>query len=1304
MAIGQTRVSREARGRDMGYDGGGDIPGLTALPSWINIPAHTNGPASIFTVSTTNDTGAGSLRKAITDANASPGLDRINFSIGSGFVVIYPKSPLPLITSPVIIDGTSQPGYAGVPLIAIDGNDIFVAADGLTLLSAAAGSTVRSLVVSFFPGQGIVVNANACVVEGCYVGTTANGAGGRGNSFSGIFAQDASDCRIGGTTPSQRNVLSGNGQFGIIIRGLSVSDTVMGNYVGTDATGSYALRNMFDGVRLNYNSLTGFGATNCIVGGTMPEARNIISGNDSAGVGFVGSTVTNNRVLGNYIGTNAAGTSPIGNGSAGVRFFGSATIGVSYNNTIGGATAGARNIISGNGRSGVTILGGSSGGSGNIIIGNFIGTDASGTVKLANNGYGIYLTTTNVTSGSITNTRVGGASSDSGNIIFGNHGVGVSLSGSGVSQTLIRHNSIFGNDSLGIDLGANRVTPNDSLDSDTGPNGLQNFPIIDSVVVTSSSTKIYGRLDAKPNQRYTVDFFTNDSADTWHFGEGETFFAEHPNVVCDNTGRVQFVEIVSVPLPANKFVTAIATDSLGNTSEFSQALSGDSDGDGIFDSWETQGWGIDLNSDGVIDYDLYAHGARPNHKDIFVEVEAMSNLGPPAGALDSVRIAFARVNEDTVRNPDGQPGIALHCEPDNYNMAVWDFPLVFTNFKTVKDTAFGTTAERSSPNARHVLQAKRLVYRYCIFANTFGTTAIDKSSSGIAEDLVCDDFMVTFGGPTWNNTRRWQDHAGTFMHELGHTLGLDHGGGDGISYKINYISVMNYIWQKDYSWIKSGSWSLDYSLVPLPTLNETNLDESTGLDPPAGAYKIIAFPFIDGLDKLHWGRLEPGVAANWNGVGDSTETGLVVDINWRFPPQAPTRDQTMEGFADWSALRYNFRNTASFGTGVMTPQAVFNELTFEMADSLDQLPPPVPGGLFLMDGQLDTTAILISSNGGVSLYEAWSGSQLYVATTSAQSQGGDVMIFLARTRGALKAAPWLKSGQVGSWDAVLANESSTNVAGWLDADAVLLNGLAVDSASGFLEGVVDLDLYFGEHLSTVYIAAGRYTTEDGGALLVQVPAGDGDGNIDGAEFYELTDPALPIQLASFTATPLLNGYVRLDWVTLSEVNNYGFQIQRKRTTDPDFQTLPNSFVAGHGTTNEPHSYSFIDTMASAGQWVYRLKQIDLDGTIHYGPEVVVDVLTSVGEGSLPTVFALYQNFPNPFNPTTAIRFDVPRLSHVSLMVYNVLGQELMTLVNEIRKPGKYQALFNASSLSSGVYFYKLKTDGYTGTKKMILTK
>ena len=220
-----------------------------------------------------------------------------------------------------------------------------------------------------------------------------------------------------------------------------------------------------------------------------------------------------------------------------------------------------------------------------------------------------------------------------------------------------------------------------------------------------------------------------------------------------------------------------------------------------------------------------------------------------------------------------------------------------------------------------------------------------------------------------------------------------------------------------------------------------------------------------------------------------------------------------------------------------------------------------------------------------------------------------MFIFVAVVPGSLQSAPWLKTGQVAASPAFLGNESTDNSRSWYDASASALTNITVDSASStVLEGVIDLELLTGTSPGIVYLAVGKYQTNDGGALIAQVPAGNLDGNIDPNEFYQF-DTALPIQLSSFTATPLTGGQVRLDWTTLSEMNNYGFEIQRKRNGETEFQTVPLSFVPGHGTTIDPHSYSFTDTTVAAGQWWYRLKQIDLDGTIHFGPEVTVDVLT-----------------------------------------------------------------------------------------------
>ncbi|MEK9135492.1 MAG: T9SS type A sorting domain-containing protein, partial [Bacteroidota bacterium] len=948
---------------------------------------------------------------------------------------------------------------------------------------------------------------------------------------------------------------------------------------------------------------------------------------------------------------------------------------------------------------GIDIIG--SAATGNLVEQNYIGTDASETNKLGNKGHGIWMKASRDTIGGISLTRR--------NVIAFNDSVGVRVdSGNG---NLIRYNSIVGNRQMGIDLGVVGVTPNDSLDGDTGANDRQNFPILDSAVVVGLTTKIYGRIDSKPNQRYTLDFFSNDSADASHFGEGKTFLRDTLDVRCDATGRAQFMVTVPVPLDTSRRLTATATDSLGNTSEFSRALCfADADSDGIFDDWEASGNGIDVNCDGIIDLDLNTLGAKPDHKDIFVEVDAMTGYGPLPGVLDSVIAAFGRVPDGLLHNPDGQGGIKLHIDPLQDNtIAVRNFPNEFIDFDSVKRVYFGSPTQRANANSRYILEAKRLVYHYCLFARTYGTTTGDTASTGLARGILSNDFMVTLGstGPIGWNGGSDSIQMGTFMHELGHTLGLGHGGGDDTPFKPNYYSVMNYTWQlplRPPSWQVPGSWSLDYSRSHLPDLNESALDERTGLGPPWNTYRIVSVPYSDSVRNIKQARLRSAWPADWNGFYSIESRPVAVDINRIRSSDPASPGDTLRGYSDWQNLKFNFRSAVDVNASPFSsPSDIGQELTRAMYEELRALPPPRPSGSFIMDGQLDSSATLLTSNSGINLYTAMSGPQLYVATDSAQTQGADMFIFIAVSPGALQAAPWLKSGQVAAWSAVLGNESTDNSTVWYNGSSLDLFAITVDTAGTVLEGVVDLEYLTGVSPPTVYLAVGKYETDNGGVLLVQAPVGNGDENINANEFIAL-ETALPIQLASFTATPLPNAHVRLDWVTLSEVNNYGFEIQRKRASDPDFQTLPNSFVPGHGTTNEPHSYSFIDTTVSSGQWSYRLKQIDLDGTIHYGPEVVVDLLTGVEEGSLPTVFALYQNFPNPFNPTTAIRFDVPRLSHVNLTVYNVLGQEVMTLVNETRKPGKYEALFNASSLSSGVYFYKLKTNSYVSTKKMVLTK
>ena len=192
----------------------------------------------------------------------------------------------------------------------------------------------------------------------------------------------------------------------------------------------------------------------------------------------------------------------------------------------------------------------------------------------------------------------------------------------------------------------------------------------------------------------------------------------------------------------------------------------------------------------------------------------------------------------------------------------------------------------------------------------------------------------------------------------------------------------------------------------------------------------------------------------------------------------------------------------------------------------------------------------------------------------------------------------------------------------------------------------------------------------------------------------INSTVLPVELTSFTAA-LNNSSVELYWNTATEVNNYGFNIER-RTKSEEWQKI--GFVQGHGNSNSPKEYSFVDKNPQVRKLQYRLKQIDFDGAYEYSDVVEVNY-------DAPVNFVLDQNYPNPFNPTTNISYEIPVKSNVAIKVYNVLGSEVATLLNEEKLPGRYQVEFKASHLPSGVYFYSINAAEYEPImKKMILLK
>jgi hypothetical protein len=190
-------------------------------------------------------------------------------------------------------------------------------------------------------------------------------------------------------------------------------------------------------------------------------------------------------------------------------------------------------------------------------------------------------------------------------------------------------------------------------------------------------------------------------------------------------------------------------------------------------------------------------------------------------------------------------------------------------------------------------------------------------------------------------------------------------------------------------------------------------------------------------------------------------------------------------------------------------------------------------------------------------------------------------------------------------------------------------------------------------------------------------------------------PGVPVELYSFTASVNRNS-VTLNWATVTEINNLGFEIERKQDSNTWTRI---GFREGYGTTTVIQNYQFIDDISNlqSTSFSYRLKQIDLDGSFEYSDEILVD-------NPAPVAYALQQNYPNPYNPDTIIKFSLPLKSQVNLVVYNTLGEKVKQLVNEEKPAGSYEVEFKAANLPSGIYFYRLKAGSFIETKKMVLMK
>jgi len=396
--------------------------------------------------------------------------------------------------------------------------------------------------------------------------------------------------------------------------------------------------------------------------------------------------------------------------------------------------------------------------------------------------------------------------------------------------------------------------------------------------------------------------------------------------VPDPPGGILNLEYAQLGMNAEGAIVVHAKTARPDGAEVIVLTSLDRDGDGLPDSWEEDG--LDVDGDGAADLDLKALGANPRHKDLFVEVDYMTGEGhshrPDTNAIQQVVQAFA---EAPVENPDGTNGIALHIDLSEAE-AIPEIPFLKApeDWETLTRLWFGAEADRANTNR---LAAKRAVFRYCIFAHQYqrrsGGVWRTTTSSGLAE-VGGNDFLVTLGGFT-GGVGTADQQAATFMHELGHTLGLRHGGDDSINGKPNYLSVMNY--SRQFEDFVPGR-PLDYSRTALPDLDENQLSEPDGIGGAPGQTNVF-FVDTDGDGyNDHYAYLATHSPVNWNWNTNATETAVAKDINslvvgWHGPAPVwmdPARGAAdaalaiLHGFNDWAHLQYNFRASASYGKGV----------------------------------------------------------------------------------------------------------------------------------------------------------------------------------------------------------------------------------------------------------------------------------------------------------------------------------------------------------------------------------------------------
>jgi hypothetical protein len=778
-------------------------------------------------------------------------------------------------------------------------------------------------------------NAAFNKIMGNWIGVTQDGSTALPNKMWGVTFQGVSNI-IGGTTTGAGNLIvsASGGQGGIQLTSAfpsSDGNKIQGNLIGTKADGN----SMFTpeandpgssvGVYIN----SGGKVTNTIV------QNNVIADSDSGiQIGGGNGPLTGTQIVGNKIGVGQDGSTELRNGD-GIDLLGADGI------TIGGTSEANKNIIGGSFKYGITLDQGSNK---NQIVANYIGTNASD-ADLGNGVHGVY-----IINGS--NNRIGCVSDGKApNNVIAHNGFdpfskmdtknerGNAIQIDQGNGNIIRLNSIYENKALAIALqdptnpntvpqndcglmnakGQLTVMPNGSSRSLSGPNHLQNYPVVKSI----QGSNITWEIDSTPKTTFTLDFYGDEQVYDLGYGQGKTPFTTI-TVTTDAAGHAEH----TVSFGSSQHICATASGSNG-TSAMSIV---DSSGDGIADGWKDKG-GIDYNMDGTVDDPGDLADAVVGQRDVFIRANTTADsLG---AGVDTVTIGGA------LHTVFAANGINLHFS--------WGASTLAGNVSNLASALQGgRTADFGTGLSSDGLKAREMVYRWVEFVKGFtnpanGATHETGASEvgtlnvgGKLEPFAGDTAVIAVNAGQNTASTDVRDYEGTLMHELGHTFGLSHGGSDDVQFKPNDYTVMNYLWQMPDALQKAGfsvsgdyanSWTLDYSHGTSPSINEANGRAAITIAGPAG--KMV--PVFNGYEFNLFGvtsvNVTPG-ESQWRLVPFNTPFTPLPAGRWNATGRVDLNGDGKVGVLngsinEWAQLVLNFRESPTYGSTFGSPDAGF---------------------------------------------------------------------------------------------------------------------------------------------------------------------------------------------------------------------------------------------------------------------------------------------------------------------------------------------------------------------------------------------